>query len=207
MRAGMRSHPGTGWFVALVVTTLLVVGWPRVDHETRAARQSEWWPPAAGGVDNETRAARQSEWWQPESGGFALRVPNGWKVVASGDQSMLIRECGGVFAGKVGAVSRPDASRVRDCSGVEAIVDALSRGGSYHPLRSQRLVFGGCPVLRVDWESRSLGPSHPQRGIDLFCDRGAARLSMQFAADVAEWPHVEREFEAMIQGLAIEPVD
>jgi hypothetical protein len=184
MRAGMRSHPGTGWFVALVVTTLLVVGWPRVDDETRALRRSEAWP--------------------AESSGWALRAPRGWFELRASGESALWRDSTDPCGGMVSARSTLDRSVARDGFGFESLVEAFRVGSIYRATRVERFEIDGCPALRIDWDGTPFGVERPCRGIELFCDRGTARLTLCFKAGVEHWPQVEPEFEAMLASVTLD---
>ena len=180
----MRSHPGTDWFVALVVTALLCGGWPRFgDAGARPERALPW---RTGVAD------------------LVVRTPCGWREAHPGGARCLMRDPSHPEAGVLLVRLEPDLGFAVDGAELgELAASAAARPGRTI-LGVTPLQIEGAPAARADWSSTACA-ARALRGTLVVIDRGAARVELELVAATDAWPAVERDVEALLASLAFDP--
>lgn len=181
----MRSHPATGWFIALVVTVLYAAAGMRADEPVTATRR--------------TRA------WQPEDAGFSLRVPRGWNDWSESRRDgavALVRDPSDPLAGVLTFRVEPDLAGGEDGAWFE---EHARTTAVREVTRVARGELGGQPALRLEWASAAETRGEPLCGYELVCDRGAARLVVEARARRRDWDAVREDAAEMLASVQFEP--
>jgi len=181
----VRSHPATGWFIALVVTVLYAAAGMRVEDPVTATRR--------------TRA------WQPEDAGFSLRVPRGWNDWSESRRDgavALVRDPSDPLAGVLTFRIEPDLSTCED----GAWFDEHARSSAVREVkRVAKGELGGKPALRLEWAGTASPEGERLCGYELVCDRGAARLVVEARARERDWEAVREDAAEMLASVQFEP--
>ncbi|MBM3992293.1 MAG: hypothetical protein FJ298_14995 [Planctomycetes bacterium] len=182
----MRSHPATGWFVALVVVALALLGML--------------------GADDSVRATRRARLWRPQGAGFVLRVPPGWSDWSESRRDgaqALLRDASDPLAGALGYRVEPDFHAIDDPQRIEDFAREMlgAEGRTVEFLECTEV--DGCPAVRIEWSADASGRD-VQRGFELVLDRGMAIVVLEARSRESCWPEVRGELSAMLASVALE---
>ncbi|MBM3987689.1 MAG: hypothetical protein FJ294_07005 [Planctomycetes bacterium] len=182
----MRSHPATGWFVALVVLALFLLG--------------------ILGADDDVRATRRARLWRPRDAGFVLRVPPGWSDWSESRRDgaqALLRDASDPFAGALDYRVEPDFQAIDDPERVEVFAREMLGAEGRTVEFLERGEVDGCPTVRIEWSEAAIDRDS-LRGFALVLDRGMAIVVLEARSRQSGWSTVRGELSAMLASVALE---
>lgn len=182
----MRSHPVTGWFIAVVVFVLFLIG--------------------SLGADDTVRATRRARVWRPGDAGFALRVPPGWSDWSESRRDgaqALVRDPSDPCAGALAYRVEPDFHGATDPNWIEDFARESLRSEGRLVELAERGEIDGCPAVRLEWSSPA-DDARDLRGFELVLDRGMAIVVLEAHSRESDWPLVRGELAAMLASVSLE---
>ncbi len=192
----MKSSPnGVGLFVALVVSTLLVVGWP--DPAEEVAHEAS---PAAEVAPAEPVFTVVGDTWQLPGYGLRMALPADWTPLERSGRPYLYKNPDTPLAGSVNVLGLPNL-RGLDFDALRAENRfVLEQSEELELISIEDVLVSDLPALRIDYRGASAG-GEAMHFLGVVMLAGSRQIVVTVAGREADWAGLEGTALACLESL------